>query len=167
MVLIDQRIFGFPEIAKSYVDYLVSHELCHQWWYNAVGTNGYSETWMDEGLATYFSHRLINQKIGKNNNNLLDFPRGLEWLPNITRDDFRNYGFLGARARGDLMPTVQDMPKFGHLVNLSAYTYDRGSKIVGMIEERLGEKAFFDFMRRVYDKYQYRILPRGRFSKRA
>ena len=62
-----------PHLADGYVDYLVTHEICHQWWYNVVGTNGYAETWMDEGLATYFSHRLLNQKHGKNND-LLDYP---------------------------------------------------------------------------------------------
>ena len=52
---------------RGYVEYLVSHEICHQWWYNVVGTNGYCETWMDEGLATYFTHRFMTSKYGKNN----------------------------------------------------------------------------------------------------
>ncbi len=157
LVMIDTRMFGMPHAARNYIDYLISHEFCHQWWYNVVGTNGYAETWMDEGLATYFSHRLVTQKIGKNNE-LLDFPGPLKWLPNIHRDDFRNYGMLGVVARGEATPTVQPMEKFGHLANLSAMTYDRGSKIVGMIEERMGEAAFFDFMRLVYQKYQFQIL---------
>ncbi len=59
------------------------------------------------------------------------------------------------------------MPKFGHLANLSAYAYDRGSKIVGMIEERLGETAFLDFMRTVYQKYQLSHPPRRRLSARV
>jgi hypothetical protein len=50
------------------------------------------------------------------------------------------------------------MEKFGHLANLSAMTYDRGSKIVGMIEERMGETAFLDFLHLVYTKYQFQIM---------
>jgi hypothetical protein len=164
LVMIDYRMFGMPHVAHAYVDYLVAHELCHQWWYGVVGTNGYAETWMDEGLATYFSHRLINAKVGRDNK-LLDYPRYLEWLPNITREDFRNYGYIGVRARGQILPTVQEMPKFSHLVNLSAYAYDRGSKIVGMIEERMGEAAFLDFMHVVYGKYQYRIIHVADFQR--
>ena len=38
--------------------------------------------WFDEGLATYFSHRLVDQLVSRNNQ-LLDYPRGLTWLPNI------------------------------------------------------------------------------------
>ncbi len=157
LVMIDDRMLNMPKIARNYPVYLIQHELCHQWWYNVVGTNGYAETWMDEGLATYFSHRLADRTLGKNNR-ILELPKLLDWAPNIRRDDLRNYGMYGARARGENLPTVQELPKYGHLVNLTSATYDRGSKIVGMIEERLGEQAFLDFMRGVYRKYQFRIL---------
>src|SRR6202011_3873565 len=33
LVMIDERVFGMPKLAGCYVEYLVSHEICHQWWY--------------------------------------------------------------------------------------------------------------------------------------
>ena len=164
LVMIDDRMFNMPHIAKAYPTYLLQHELCHQWWYNVVGTNGYAETWMDEGLATYFSHRLNDRLLGQNNE-LLAYPKGLRWLPNIRRDDFRSYSMIGTWARGEAHPCVQEMPKYEHLVNLSAATYDRGSKVVGMIEERLGEPAFFQFMQQIFTKYQFRILRVADFQR--
>src|SRR6185436_2631634 len=146
-----------PHLAGGYVDYLVSHETCHQWWYNLVGTNGYCETFMDEAMANYFSHRLLNQKVGKNNK-LMDYPKALSWLPNIRREDYRSYGMYGTIGRGDNGPIVQDMPAFGHVVNLFSMTYDKGSRVLGMIEDRLGETAFLDFVRCLHKKYRYRIL---------
>src|SRR5579871_6876512 len=157
LVMIDERVFGMPHVAGPFVEYLVSHEVCHQWWYNAVGTNGFCETWMDEALATYFNHLLIDKKHGRNNT-LLSFPEGLGWLPNIHRETYRYYGMYGTLGRGEATATVQAMPKYGHLVNLLSMCYDRGGKIVGMIADRLGETAFFDFMRIIYAKYQFRIL---------
>lgn len=157
LVLIDDRMFNMPTLAKGYPNYLIAHELCHQWWYNVVGTDGYAETFMDESLATHFSHRFANLHLGKNNA-ILDYPRGLGWLPNIHRDDLRNTGMIGARARGEIHPTVQDLPEYKHMVNLMATAYDRGSKVIGLIEERLGAAAFEDFMRQVYRKYQFKIL---------
>jgi hypothetical protein len=157
LVMIDERVYGMPHCAANFVEYLIGHEFCHQWWYNVVGTNGYCETWMDEGLATYFGHRFMDQKKGRNNC-LITYPRGLEWMPNIRRDTYRSYSMYGTLARGEEGPTVQDMPKYKHLVNLLSMCYDRGGRIVGMIEDRLGETAFFDFMRLVYARYQFRIL---------
>jgi len=157
LVMIDQRVFNMPHMARNYVDALLTHEICHQWWYNLVGTNGYAETWMDEGLAVHFSNKVMDQKIAKNNN-LITWPGGLGWLPSIHREDYRNFGMIGCMGRGEMTPVVQPMPEFGHLVNLMAMTYDRGSRIVGMIEQRLGHAAFLDFMRQVRCKYEYRIL---------
>jgi hypothetical protein len=157
LVLIDERIFGMPHLAGSFVEYLISHELLHQWWYNVVGTNGYCETWMDEAVVTHFTHVLMDKKHGRNNP-LLRYPQGFGWLPNIHRDSYRNYSYLGAIGRGDAMPTVQEMQEYGHLANLLSMCYDRGSRIVGMIADRMGETAFFDFMRGVYTKYYFRIL---------
>jgi hypothetical protein len=164
LVMIDARTFAMPHMAEQYVEYLVSHEFCHQWWYNLIGTNGYCETWMDEALAVYFSHRLIDCKHGKNNG-LMRFPAGLEWLPNIQRDNYRYYSLYGVLGRGDNGPILRKMPDFDHLVNLLSMCYDKGSKVVGLIEERLGEAAFLDFIHIIYRKYQYRILRVADFQR--
>jgi hypothetical protein len=164
LVMIDERVFAMPHLACGYADYLVSHEICHQWWYNLVGTNGYCETWMDEAFANHFSHRLLNQVVGKNNQ-LMHYPAGLEWLPNIRREDYRSYGLYGTFGRGENGPILQEMPKFGHLANLFSLCYDKGSRVVGMIEERLGEAAFMDFIRRVQARYRYRIIRVADFQR--
>src|SRR5262249_22801480 len=62
-------------------------------------------------------------------------------------------------------PIVQTMDGFGHVVNLFSLCYDKGSRVVGMIEDRLGEAAFLDFMRGVYRKYQFRILRVADFQR--
>src|SRR5262249_59127630 len=117
VVMFVGRVSSMPHPAGPFGDSLVSHEICHQGWYTTVGTNGYCETWMDEGLATYFSHRLLNLKVGKNNN-MMKFPRGLGWLPNIPRDTYRSYGMYGTLGRGDNGPCGQPMSGFGPVINL-------------------------------------------------
>lgn len=164
LVMIDERVYGMPKMALGFVDHLLAHEICHQYFYNAVGTHGYAETWMDEGLATYFSHKLMDNKVGMNNA-MLKYPRGLRWLPNIHREDYRQYGRVAAEGRGDIYPVVQEMPKFQHLPNLVANAYDRGGRVVGMIESRLGTAAMLDLMRIIYRKYYFRILRVADFQK--
>jgi hypothetical protein len=164
LVMIDERIFDMPHLAEGYVQYLLYHETCHQWWYNLVGTNGYCETWMDEALATYFSHRMLNERIGKNND-LMHYPKGLDWLPNIRRDDYRSYGMYGSFGRGENAAAVQPMEKFGHLISLFSNCYDKGARIVGMIEDRVGADAFMSFCQVVYRKYRYRILRVADFQR--
>jgi hypothetical protein len=157
LIMIDSRIFRMPHVAQAFVDYLVSQATCHQWWYNVVGTHGYKETWMDEGPATYFAYRLMRTKYG-HNDPLAKYPSALKWLPNVRRNDYRYFNLYGTLARGEAQPTVQDIPKFGHIIDLYSMCYERGSKIIGMIEHALGEKTFFEFMQMVYQRHYFRIL---------
>ena len=157
MVLIDERVFDFPTFAHGYVEYLMSHETCHQWFYNLVGSNGYSETFMDEGAATYFTHRMLDERRGKNNR-LLNWPDGFDWMPNIGRENYRNASITGAIRRKDIPAAAGDLPAFGHLYGLFSGAYDRGSRIFGLIESRMGEAAYFDFMQRLVKKYSFRVL---------
>jgi Peptidase family M1 domain len=157
LVMIDERVLGMPHMMGGYLEYLVSHETCHQWFYNAIGTDGYRETFMDEAFANYFAHRLVDKARGKNNI-FLRYPKDLAWLPNIRREDYRFSTFYNTLGRGDLMPPNQEMTLYRHVGNLFAAAYDRGGKVVGMIEDRLGEAAFFDFMHRIYERYYFRIL---------
>ena len=157
LVMIDERVFGMPHLGRGYVEYLVSHETCHQWWYNLVGTNGYAEPFMDEGAAAYFTHRMLDRKLGRNNP-FMAWPKGLEWLPNIRRENYRYSGVAKAVRNDEMMPAAQELPKYGHLFGLFTGAYDRGAKVYGMIEAQLGEAAFLDFIRSIVAKYGFRVL---------
>jgi hypothetical protein len=164
LIMIDERVFSMPSIGVTYLDHLVSHETLHQWWYNVVGTNGYCETWMDEGVVAYYTAKRLQAKYGKNAA-WIQYPKGLGWLPNIHHEDYRFSGMYGTLARAEATPTVQPLPAFGNLVTLFSMTYDRGAKILGMIEARIGEGAFYDFMKIVYAKYQFRVLRVADFQR--
>src|SRR5690349_2349222 len=71
---------------RRYIDHLVTHETCHQWWWNTFGTNGYAETFMDEGLVNGFTALRLDAKYGRNGP-LIAWPEGLTWLPTIGRED--------------------------------------------------------------------------------
>ena len=157
LIMIDERVFGMPHLARGYVDYLVSHETCHQWWYNLVGTNGYAEPYLDEGAAAYFTHRLMDKKHGKNNP-FLKWPKELAWMPNIHRENYRNGAMYHAIRNNEMTPAAQELSQYKHLFGLFTGAYDRGSKVFGMIEDRLGEAAFLDFVGGLVKKYSWRIL---------
>jgi hypothetical protein len=157
MVLIDERVFDAPKLGHIYVDHLVSHETLHQWWYNTVGTDGFHETWMDEAIVSHLTEHRMHEKYG-DKINLLDLPRGLRWLPNIDYDSFMHNGYYLYRARGGTGHVLAPLPEIGHVHNLFFLAYDRGGRVVSMLHQRLGNERFYEFLRTVYAKYQFRIL---------
>jgi hypothetical protein len=157
MILVDERVFDAPKLAHLYIDHLVSHEICHQWWYSTVGTDGFRQTWMDEGLVCYLTEYRVKLKHGPNPP-VFDWPKALRWLPNIRYQTLQHNGYYLYRGRGGEGHTVSPLPEMEHVHNLFFLVYDRGNKVTAMIHQRLGTERFFEFLRLVYCKYQYRIL---------
>lgn len=154
LVLIDDRVMRLPSAGARYLDHLVTHETCHQWWWNTVGSDGYAETFMDEGLVNCFTALRLDLKYGKNAP-LIVWPNGFSWLPTIGREDLRLSGYYGWRAKGNGGPVIQDLKTMGNLSSLFSLAYDRGGKVVEMIYNRLGSERFFTFFRFVYRKYAF------------
>jgi len=157
LVLIDDRVMRLPSAGARYLDHLVTHETCHQWFWNVVGTDGYAETFMDEGLVNAFTALRLDAKYGRNAP-MIVWPRGLTWLPTIGREDLRLSGYYGWRARGNNGPVIQDLKAMGNLGTLFSLTYDRGGKVVEMIHNRLGPDRFFAFFRKVYHDYAFKTF---------
>lgn len=157
MVLIDERVFDAPHVGHIYVDHLVSHETLHQWWYATVGTDGFRETFIDEGLVSFLTQMRIKEKYGKEVE-LLDWPKCASWLPNISYDSYIHAGyylFLGRAGEGR---TLADLLEMGHVHKLFFLAYERGSRIFGMLHHRMGHDKFMEFFRFVYGKYQFRVF---------
>ncbi len=165
VVMIDARIFALPGYAARYVEHLVSHEICHQWWYSAVGTDGYHEPWMDEGLVTWFTRLKMEDKYGANAD-FLDVPGyGPFQFPNVDYRSLVHGGYAAFRQRGGKGSSLSSLDDMGHLHNLFSLVYDRGARITGMIQHRMGREHFFAFMRQLFEEYRFRILTAADYQR--
>jgi len=166
LVLLDDRVFRMPGMLAPYLDHLVTHETCHQWWWNVVGTHGYAETFMDEGFVNALTQIRLTAKNGGSNSSLIEWPAGLKWLPVVGRRDYRLSGHYGWRARGGgPAPVIQNMTEMGNLETLFTLAYDRGGMVVDQIRNRMGDDAFFELLRRIYRRYAFRILRYDDFKR--
>jgi hypothetical protein len=165
LVMIDQRILDAPRRAGRYVEHLVTHEICHQWWYSAVGTDGFREPFMDESIVTWLTRVAIEDKYGANAE-VLSLPgSGICQLPNIPYRTLVHSGFDLYRDRGGTTPTDTPLDALGHVHNLFFLVYDRGARVVGMIQNRLGRERFLAFLRHIYQRYRFRIVHLSDFQR--
>ncbi len=164
IVLIDDRVMRLPSVGVRYLEHLVTHETCHQWFYNVVGTDGYAETFMDEGPVNCFTALRLDAKYGRNSP-LIVWPRAINWLPTIGREDLRLSGYYGWRARGNGGAVIQDVKSMGNLGALFSLAYDRGGKVVEMIHNRLGPDRFFAFFKKLYHDYAWKTLYYADFQR--
>jgi hypothetical protein len=46
------------------LEYVIAHEVAHQWWYGIVGNNAIKEPWLDEALTEYSTLMYFEEKYG-------------------------------------------------------------------------------------------------------
>jgi hypothetical protein len=78
---------------------VVIHEIGHQWWYGIVATNEFEHAWMDEGINTYATARVIEQTFEPNYYTKRYFGELIPWR-------FRDFP-LNRAVEGDRMPTYR------------------------------------------------------------
>ncbi|HKQ98696.1 MAG TPA: M1 family aminopeptidase, partial [Candidatus Polarisedimenticolia bacterium] len=120
-------------------DWIVAHELAHQWWGDAVGPDEWPEIWLNEGFATY-GEALWSEYLGG--------PAAL-----------RNYVVsLDSRPFcGTVYNPVAPCDLFGNTV------YDKGGWVLHMLRHVVGDTAFFQGMRNYYTTYNGATATTGNF----
>ncbi len=110
-------------------DWVVAHELAHQWWGDAVGPADWRETWLNEGFASYSEALWAEHEGG---------PSGLRSY--MTVFDTRPFC-------GPLWNSPCDI--FG------ATIYNKGAWVLHMLRHVMGDVFFFEGLRNYYSDFAY------------
>ena len=111
---------------------LVAHELAHQWYGNMITTRNWSNIWLNEGFATFFSRLYLTKDLGKDDGDY------------IRLGEIRSYM---AADKKKSRPTV-DYYYNEPFELFSSHVYAKGSLILSMIADVLGEEGFWKSIRK-------------------
>jgi hypothetical protein len=126
------------------------HEAGHQFWYGIVATNEFEHAWMDEGLNTYSTARVIEQAYTPNYYAKRYFGGFVPWvfrdfpLSRATDGDRLTAYRPAARADAQWTPTWQYFPG-----TAAAITYSKTALWLHTLERMLG----WDTMQRIMSTY--------------
>ncbi len=119
---------------SSYFDrYVQAHELCHQWWGDAVGYGTFKDVWLGEGFATYCEMLWAEHTGGEAGYRF--------YYTNTVERQFFTY------ASNPGKPVYNPGPDIGDI--LSVYTYNKGAAVLHMLRYVLGKDTalFFGALR--------------------
>lgn len=138
--LIDTTLLDRAAMLDGDEDGLISHELAHQWFGDLVTCRSWEHIWLNEGFATY-CEKLWEQYRASNEGTLVADDDAYLWG---MLQDFA--GVIG-RDRGDdpFQPSMQ-CKCYSHPIEpfeKDADPYSKGSAVLHMLRERLGDEAFF------------------------
>jgi aminopeptidase N len=118
----------------------VAHEIAHQWFGNAVTESGWPHLWLSEGFATY----LTNVYIAHSEGSASFFAQMVQDRKRVVR-----FGLDFKKPLVDSLTTDLNM-----LLNVNAY--QKGSWVLHMLRQEMGDSAFFAGLRAYYDTYKHR-----------
>jgi len=117
------RYDGTPQ---NYATLLAAHETAHQWWFERVANDQAKEPWLDEALSTYAEHVFLETA----------YPGLVSWWWLFRVDGFEPKGWVDTSIYGG--------GKFRPYVNA---VYLRGAHFLEDLRGRMGDEAYFAFMR--------------------
>ena len=117
----------YPGLAR--LEWLVAHEVAHQWWFGVVGNDQIDEPWLDEALTQYSTMLYYERVYGPE--------RGAE----ILHDEFvHTYESLIRRGRD--MPVGLPAAVYGRQLYFQI-VYDKGALYFDDLRQALGDEASF------------------------
>lgn len=115
-------------------EYIVAHELAHQWFGDSIGLTCWQDLWLNEGFATYMS-ALWNEHA-----------YGAQALEDEMRSYYMQVALSGEYAAAPGHPGPSDLFNFG--------VYYRGALALHALRERVGDEAFFGILQSYYARFR-------------
>lgn len=139
------------------LDQILSHEIGHNWFYGALGTNERDNPWMDEGINTYYDYRYEDWKYGHAQQS-----RGI--------DMFSVRSSLGKVLINTLAKEKKDQPVAGTAdtfteVNYGLMVYLKTGYWMKQLEDTLGTTVMDDAMKSYFMEWKFRHPQPADFRK--
>jgi aminopeptidase N len=113
------------------IEYLVAHELAHQWWGDLVTCREWPEAWLNEGFATYFEYVWRTHSRGRDE-------ADVELLGDLD-------GYLDEAGEYQ-RPIV--CRQFEEPIDLfDRHLYDKGGRVLHMLRQEIGDAVFWRALR--------------------
>lgn len=146
---------------------VVTHEVAHQWWAMLVGNNGLDEAWIDEGLATYTTASVLDERLAPRKLGLhVGPPLGWVW-PSLS---FREAIELAARFGDGLWPArpiVGAEPPWPDPVLYTTAVYARAARALFELEDELGRQRMDALLRGLVRRHAFRGIDTEAFLAEA
>ncbi|MEN8235085.1 MAG: M1 family metallopeptidase [Actinomycetota bacterium] len=117
-------VFGRTMVDRPYFEYVLVHELAHQWFGDSVSVAQWSDIWLNEGFATFAELLWVEHLYG----------------PAAYREEVANR--KDAALTGEYGPPGTPSPR--DLFNRTVY--QRGSFVLVALRNEVGDDAFFEIL---------------------
>ena len=133
-----------------------AHEAGHQWWYGIVGSNEFEDAWLDEGINTYATARVMDEVFTPNDVEQRYFGGFVPWvmkgLPISRLDGDRLAGYRdNAEADAQATPTWRYWPGTSTFIS-----YNKTALWLHTLERHLGWPTMQRILSTYFERWKFR-----------
>ncbi|QDU64622.1 Aminopeptidase N [Planctomycetes bacterium Pan216] len=147
--LYDRVMHDERAMLDSSPDWLIAHELGHQWWGDLVTCKDWSHLWLNEGFATLCELLWSEEAEGQD-----------EYLYSLLRKSRAARGGGGVKTR-----PIVDRHYRNPRSMFDARAYPKGAWVLHMLRHLLGDDAFFEAVASYGNEYRYRTAETADFRR--
>ncbi|HHR86072.1 MAG TPA: hypothetical protein ENL23_06985, partial [Candidatus Acetothermia bacterium] len=167
------RNVTLPGILNRLSEFVLAHEIAHQWWGIGVGVDLNAENWLSEGMAQYLSITYFEEKYGEFGPNLFD-TEGNGLLENFVTSQF---GFMNLREHQVELPYIEQVMRgFDEAIikpqkdvkydNATAVRlYDKGYLVARAIASTIGKDVFQEGLHDSATEYMHKQITLAEYQK--
>ena len=128
-------------------EWIIIHELAHQWWYGIVASNEAEEAWLDEGMTTYTTRKIMENEYGIMGN-IVDL-----WGVKISDENLTKLVY-STSAKVD--PIVKPSWEFLSVASYGVNVYYKTSLVLDLLEHLVGKEKMSSFLKEYYNQFQFK-----------
>ena len=138
--------------SEKMLDFVINHEVGHNWFYGILASNERQHPWMDEGMNTYYDNRYNLQQYGSTS---MDFNVGPGFIKNKMPVD------IGKAILKTITNAKKDQPietpseKFSE-ANYNFVAYIKTGQWMALLEKELGTAVFDSCMKVYYQRWSFK-----------
>jgi aminopeptidase N len=141
LVLLGSDAYGQ---SSEYLEFLVAHEVAHQWWYGLVGNDQVSAPWLDESLANFSILYYYEHSYGQERAELA--------FKTYVADSYTRALELGRDAAVNQPVSAFAPQDYGPIV------YGKGALFFYHVREQLGSDVMMEALRSYVQRYRFRLV---------
>jgi aminopeptidase N len=114
-------------------DWLLAHEMTHQWWGDCVSVNDWRDVWLSEGFATYGEALFKEHAYGMAS----------------------YHSYMAASIMGPVLNSGENFPIYDPVNLWGTTTYEKGASVLHMLRHVVGDSIFYAAMAAYRQAHEY------------
>ena len=138
--------------SEKMLDFVIDHEVGHNWFYGILASNERTHPWMDEGMNTYYDNRYTLQQYG---NTGIDLPFRSRFKKNRMPVDIEQTLLQTLIKIKKDQPIATTSEKFSW-ANYNMVAYTKTGLWMKVLENELGKPLFDSCMKAYYQSWSFK-----------